>query len=138
MEMKWVAEIPGRPPDERRGKSYKPREGSKDLFDHAAQLVRYPMRWAEYPREFKSPRYANSFCNALRDGTISAYSPDLGFEARTRSGKIYVRHNPDAASPTRVAFMEGMEHGRLKALEEVKKLNSEYHKALVDIEGWPY
>lgn len=136
-EIKWVAELPGKPVGQRRAKSYTPREGSADLFEHAAQLVRYPMRWAEYPREIKSPRYAQKLCNAVREGTISAYAPDLGFEAYYRSGKIYVRHNPEALSPTRVAFNEGVEFGRLKAFEEVRNLHGVFHHNLVELQGWP-
>jgi hypothetical protein len=140
MEIKWVAELPGKPPQIRRPRSYTPREGSADLYEHAAALLENPMAWAEYPRELKSPRYAQKLCNALQEGTIAAYSPDLGFEAVYRSvtGKIYVRHNPEASSPTRVAFTQGVEHGRLKALEEVKKLNSDFHQSLIGLEGWPY
>lgn len=138
-EMKWVAELPGRPVGQRRAKSYTPRGGSADLFEHAAQLVRYPLRWAEYPRELKSPRYAQKFCNALQEGTVAAYSPDLGFEAvyRSATGKVYVRHNPEAVSPTRTAFNEGVAYGRLKVLEEVQKVHQVFHSALVEMEGWP-
>lgn len=140
IRMKWVEKPPGRPVGQRRAKNYTPREGSKDLFEHAEQLVRHPMRWAEYPREIKSPRYAQKLCNAVQEGTISAYSPALGFEACYRSvtGKIYVRHNPESVSPTRVAFDEGVAYGRLKALEEVQRLHTAHHQSLMEIQDWPF
>lgn len=138
IKMKWVKELPGRPLSLRRPKSYAPRGGSADLHEHAAQLVRYPMRWAQWPREIKSSRYAQKLVNAVQEGTIAAYTPDLGFEAAYREGTIYVRHNPDMFSPTRVAFNQGVEHGRMKALEDVKKLHTAYHQELTDLKGWPY
>ena len=96
-------------PQPRRG-FYTPRGESKDLHEHAAELVKHPMRWSKYPRTI-TIRQAQSITNALQEGLIAAYSPDLGFEAARRGGDIYVRHNPDYIMPSRVAFYDGHRAG---------------------------
>lgn len=116
--IEWVDELPGRPPEPRRG-FYTPRGDSQDLHDHAAALVKHPMRWAKYPRKV-SVRQAYSITNALQEGVIAAYSPQLGFEAVRRGADIYVRHNPECVSPSQLAFFDGYRAGVRRTIETIR------------------
>lgn len=74
------------------------------------------MRWAKYPRVL-TPRSAARLADAIKEGTISAYDPNYGFESAARNGICYVRYNPDAINPHKVAYKEGYDAGRKEAIE---------------------
>lgn len=118
MKMHWVEELPGKPHQPRRG-FYKPRESTRDLQEHAVELIRQPLRWAKYPRPL-SRRMARSVACNIAEGALQAYNPDLGFETAVRGDELYVRHNPDIVSPIEVARREGYEAGVREALTKVR------------------
>lgn len=137
-EMEWVDELPGEPYEKLspQRKSYRPREQSQDLHDHAIQLIRNPMRWAKYPRPLKTADSAQRTANAVREGTLAAYSPKLGFQVASRHGACYIRYNPDAMDPHKVAWNEGYEKGRKDAMSEVATALWDFRAVLSKIEGW--
>jgi hypothetical protein len=132
MNMQWVDELPGQPPAARR-LAYKPREGSADLYEHAAELVRYPMRWARYPRHL-SARQAKIVADRIGAGTVGAYNREMGFEAVLRSGEIYVRHNPAYVNPARVAFYDGYHKGVRETIEKVRAHLYTFRTGLAEID----
>lgn len=73
----------------------------------ADKLRAEPMVWAKI---FEQDR--TSVVNAIRQGSVSAVHPDLGFEIRTthnvrepvRRCDLYLRFNPDKVKPLRSAI----------------------------------
>jgi hypothetical protein len=116
--MQWVEELPGRPPRERK-QLYAPREETKDLHEHAAVLLKHPMRWAKYPRPL-SERMARSVASRISEGGLAAYHPDKGFEAVRRGVDIYVRHNPDCADLLTLSYFKGYRAGVRDAVDKVR------------------
>lgn len=76
----------------------------------ARQVQAKPMQWAKV---FEGGR--TSQVNAIRQGSVAAVHPDLGFEVRTtnnvrvpeRRCDLYLRYNPDKVKPLRQAVKAG-------------------------------
>ena len=94
------------------------------------------MKWARYPRTLASHHSEKRMADAIREGTISAYAPERGFEAATRGGLCYIRFNPDAVGHAKVAFDEGYAAGRRDVLNEIHSAVWKVREAFRDIPGW--
>jgi hypothetical protein len=132
--VEFLDELPGKPFESRRG-LYVPREQSRDLIEHAVILRQHPMRWARYPRPL-TKLTAHRMAQAIRDGVIQAYRPDLGFEAASRQERCYVRYNPDRTTGSILTFQEGYAKGRREALAEVAAKIWDFRQSLRDLDGW--
>jgi hypothetical protein len=134
----WVDELPGKSYEElsQQRNHYRPRDQSKDLYEHAALLIGHPMRWAKYPRPLATAYSARRMSDAIREGTLAAFDPKLGFQSASRDGVCYVRYNPEAIDPHKVAFREGYESGRRDAMREVAGAVWEFRQWVSSIEGW--
>lgn len=137
MTVEWVDELPGRPYEatHRNPRPNKPQDRSKDLWDHAAELMANPMRWARYPRPLTWSS-ATRLSDAIREGTIAAYRPDAGFQSASREGVCYVRYNPEAKNPYNVAYGQGYADGRKDAMSDVGVALWSFRRMVAGIEGW--
>lgn len=133
VEVEWIDELPGQPIQRPRG-FYTPRGDSQDLHDHAAELIKHPMRWSRYPRD-TTGRRARTIANALQEGSVAAYSPRLGFEAVCRGKDIYVRHNPDCVAPSARAFLDGYRKGVRDTVDRVRDDVTRLRELLAEIES---
>lgn len=87
-----------------------PRRVRYDWETVAAKLRKRPMTWAKV---FEQGR--TSQVNAIRQGSVSALHPDLGFEVRTTNNvrwpvrlcDLYLRFNPDKVQPLRSTLKAG-------------------------------
>lgn len=119
-DVELLDELPGKPYEGRRP-PYKPRKDSEDLRVHAELLMKHPMKWARYPRQLTS--WSGKRCaDAIREGTITSFDPAHGFESASRDDICYVRYNPDAIDPYKVAYKEGYDAGRKEAIENFRSM----------------
>jgi hypothetical protein len=87
-----------------------PRPQTYDWVEIAERLKANPLQWA---RIFTGGRV--SIANAVRQGSVNAVHPDLGFEVQTRNNvrenprtcDLYLRFNPDRVKPLRSAITKG-------------------------------
>ncbi len=126
--------------DELPGKSYEAsiknkntaRADSQDLYDHAAVLIRNPMKWSKYPRQVAS---SSVVYNNIRGGTCAAYDPELGFQVAIRKRVLYIRYNPEAVSPIRVAYQQGYDKGVFNTIKKFHPLVVALHVGYLEIKN---
>lgn len=132
-------ELPGDPYEKRtaRLRNNYPRETSADLHAHARELMANPMKWSLYPRPLKkTTANAGRMASAIREKTVAAYDPSLGFQAASREGRCYIRYNPDAVDPHKEAYALGYADGRREAMAEVAVAVWDMRQTVAKIEGW--
>lgn len=135
--IEWVDELPGAPYDATvRGRPNKIQNRSQDLYDHAAVLAANPMRWAKYPRPLASKVSAGRTASFIREGNIAAYHPSAGFQVCSRGADCYIRYNPDAEDPYRIAYGEGHTQGRKDAMTEVHSALWDFRQKIAGVQGW--
>lgn len=136
--VEWVDELPGKPYDDTHRGSVpnKPQERSRDLYEHAEALKGHPMRWAKYPRPLKGAYSARRTADAIREGTIGAYSRRAGFQACSREGECYIRYNPESVDPHEMSYWEGYRQGRKDAMADVHAALWDFRQTVTGIEGW--